>query len=129
MTISVQGYKDQNPDENYWETTLLAQSTVSANGTGSAIIVPRGANFLRAVLLIEGTVTGTTPTLDMSVEDSLDGVTWNTVITFAQKIATGHLDGNAVLGGFGNLLRVRYFVGGTSSPSFPVEVKALLRRI
>jgi hypothetical protein len=63
---------------------------------------------------------GTTPTLDVVIEDSLDGTNWNTVATFTQKTAAG-VQAVDVTGLFGDQLRVRWTVGGTT-PSFTFAV-------
>jgi hypothetical protein len=64
---------------------------------------------------------GTTPTLDVVVEDSFDGTTWNTVATFTQKTAVG-VQALDVSGQFTDQLRVRWTIGGTT-PSFTFDVK------
>jgi hypothetical protein len=63
---------------------------------------------------------GTTPTLDVVVEDSFDGTNWNTVATFTQKTAAG-TQAVDVTGLFSDQLRVRWTVGGTT-PSFTFSV-------
>jgi hypothetical protein len=65
---------------------------------------------------------GTSPTLDVVVEDTLDGVNWNVVGTFAQKAAAGREVINLATP-FADRLRVRWTVGGTS-PSFTFSVTA-----
>ncbi|MFE9098493.1 hypothetical protein [Streptomyces sp. NPDC007264] len=65
---------------------------------------------------------GTTPTLDVVIEDSLDGgTTWFTVATFSQKTAAG-TQAQDVTGVFSDTLRVRWTIGGTS-PSFTFDVR------
>lgn len=63
---------------------------------------------------------GTTPTLDVVIEDSLDGTNWNTIATFAQKTAAG-VQTVDVTGLFTSQLRVRWTIGGTT-PSFTFSV-------
>lgn len=64
---------------------------------------------------------GTTPTLDVVIEDSFDGgTTWNTVGTFTQKTAAG-TQAVDITGLFSDQLRVRWTVGGTT-PSFTFSV-------
>lgn len=65
---------------------------------------------------------GTSPTLDVVVEDTLDGTNWNVVGTFAQKTAAGREVVNLSTP-FTDRLRVRWTVGGTS-PSFTFSVIA-----
>lgn len=64
---------------------------------------------------------GTSPTLDVVIEDSFDGTTWNQVATFTQKTAAG-VQAVDVTGLFTDQLRVRWTVGGTT-PSFTFDVK------
>jgi hypothetical protein len=47
-----------------------------------------GGEFVRAQLNI-ASVTGTSPTLSVVVEDSIDGVTFNPIGNFTQKTAAG----------------------------------------
>ncbi len=63
---------------------------------------------------------GTSPTLDVVVEDTLDGATWNVVGTFAQRIGVGRQVINLSTP-FSDLLRVRWTVGG-GTPSFTFSV-------
>lgn len=66
---------------------------------------------------------GTTPTLDVVIEDTLDGTNWNVVGTFAQKTATGREVIN-ITTPFHGQMRVRWTIGGTT-PSFTFSVKAV----
>lgn len=77
------------------------------------------ASRLRAQLDVTAAA-GTSPTLDVVVEDTLDGTNWNVVGTFAQKIAAGREVIN-VTSPFSDRLRVRWTVGGTT-PSFTFSV-------
>lgn len=78
------------------------------------------ASTLRAQLNVTA-ASGTTPTLDVVIEDSVDGgATWNTVGTFAQKVAAGREVIN-VTTPFTGMLRVRWTIGGTG-PSFTFAV-------
>lgn len=63
---------------------------------------------------------GTSPTLDVVVEDTLDGTNFNTIGTFTQRTAAGRqvID---ITGLFTDQLQVRWTVGGTS-PSFTFTV-------
>jgi len=67
-------------------------------------------------------VSGTSPTLDVVIEDTLDGVNWNTVGTFAQKTAVGREVIN-ITTPFADRVRCRFTIGGTS-PSFTFSVVA-----
>jgi hypothetical protein len=64
---------------------------------------------------------GTTPTLDVVIEDTVDGTNWNTVATFTQKTAVG-VQAVDITGLFTDQIRVRWTIGGTT-PSFTFDVK------
>lgn len=82
------------------------------NGWGSA-------RTLRAQLEVTA-ASGTSPTLDVVLEDTLDGTTWNVIGTFAQRAGAGRqvIDVTSL---FTSRLRVRWTVGGTT-PSFTFSV-------
>ncbi len=66
---------------------------------------------------------GTTPTLDVTLEDTVDGVNWNPIATFTRLTGTGREVLN-VTEPFGDRLRVSWVIGGTT-PSFTFGVVAL----
>lgn len=63
---------------------------------------------------------GTSPTLNVVVEDTLDGTNWNQVGVFAQRVAAGREVIN-ITSPFSDRLRVRWTIGGTT-PSFTFSV-------
>ncbi len=67
-------------------------------------------------------VTAAAGTLDVVVEDTLDGTTWNVVGTFAQLTGVGRQVINLSTP-FADRLRVRWTIGGTA-PSFTFSVLA-----
>lgn len=77
------------------------------------------AKSIRAQLDVTA-ASGTSPTLNVIIEDTLDGTNWNTVGTFAQKTAAGREVIN-IETPFSDRLRVRWTVAGTS-PSFTFSV-------
>lgn len=99
--------------------TLAASAarTTSGNSTAGGGWAP--ATLLRVQLDVTA-ASGTTPTLDVVIEDSLDGSTFNTIGTFTQKVATGREVINIVTP-FADTLRARWTVGGTT-PSFTFSV-------
>ncbi len=74
---------------------------------------------LRAQLNVTA-ASGTSPTLDVVLEDTLDGTNWNVIGTFAQKVALGREVVNVTIP-FTDLLRARWTVGG-GTPSFTFSV-------
>jgi len=82
-----------------------------------------------AVILDVTAVSGTTPTLDVTIEN-LDPVSTktDTCLTFAQKtgVATEWKYAPDTNKKFGNIIRVKYTIGGTT-PSFTFTVTAIVR--
>jgi hypothetical protein len=65
---------------------------------------------------------GTSPTLDVVIEDTFDdGATWNTVGTFTQRVGTGS-QVISLSTPFSSNLRARWTIGG-SAPSFTFSVR------
>jgi hypothetical protein len=95
----------------------------SAARTASGDSGPQGGfgdeRTLRAQLDVTAAA-GTGPTLDVVLEDTLDGANWNVIGTFAQKTAPGREVIN-VTAPFTDRLRARWTVGGTA-PSFTFSV-------
>jgi hypothetical protein len=95
----------------------LARTT---NGNSGDLLRVYGGESVRAQLNISG-VTGTAPTLNVIVEDSVDGgVNYNTIGTFAQKTAAGREVIN-ITTPFSETLRVSWAIAGTN-PSFTFSV-------
>lgn len=97
----------------------VSEAGASASGNSGLLAGYGPAGSIRAQLDVTA-ASGTSPTLDVVVEDSLDGTNWNTVGTFAQKTAAGRevID---VTSPFSDRLRVRWTIGGTT-PSFDFDV-------
>lgn len=108
--------------------TLVGASTITSadNGTYSSAstVPPHARKFVieRAVT----TITGTSPTLDITVQHSFDGTTWYTLLALTQ-IVSGSASSTAAqflgtstdyLKPLGNFVRLAYAVGGSSSPTF-----------
>jgi hypothetical protein len=78
-----------------------------------------GSETVRAQLNVTA-ASGTAPTLNVILEDTLDGVNYNTIGTFAQKAAPGREIIN-ITTPFTETLRVSWTIAGTS-PSFTFSV-------
>lgn len=108
--------------------TLLASAARTATGTGSAVCgFSRYEKF--AAELVVSAASGTTPTLDVTLQHSIDGGTnWYTLATFTQKTATGsELKTESEVEAataevYGDCLRAIWTIGGTT-PSFTFYVK------
>lgn len=109
-------------DDYTWigqQQTPVASAARTAAGDSDSILGYAGAETIRAQLNVTA-VSGTFPTLDVVIEDTIDGTNWNTVGTFTQRTAVGRQVIN-VTTPFANRLRVRWTIGGTG-PSFTFSV-------
>lgn len=103
------------------ETAQPVASAARTTSSNSGALTGYGpAATIRAQLNVTA-ASGTTPTLDVLVEDSVDGgATWNTLVAFTQATAVTREVKN-ITTPFGDQLRVRWTVGGTT-PSFTFAV-------
>ena len=103
---------------------VLASGAQTATFTTSAVTADAGTVSL---LINVSAVSGTTPTLDCTVEWSNDGTTWavaDTADSFAQITAAKTT--TKAFTSKGLFLRVRGTIGGTT-PSFTVGITATAR--
>lgn len=134
---------------------LVSQQDIVADGT-SAVRGCEGASEI-AVLMKFGTITGTSPTLDVKIQTSYDdGTSWFDLAASAQIVGTDDdkefvvrtvardadggqdvasevVDGTLAAGTaktlpLGDRFRLKWDIGGTGTPTFPVEIWAILRR-
>jgi hypothetical protein len=97
--------------------TLHESAARTATGSGSALeLGDRGT--LRLILTVSA-ASGTTPTLDVTVETSFDGSTWRSAGTFAQR--TSAASERKSFPGCDRFVRISYTIGGTT-PSFTFSV-------
>lgn len=101
--------------------TLVTSAARAASGDDGGTTGWGHASTIRAQLDVTA-ASGTSPTLDVVIEDTLDGINWNTIGTFAQKVSAGREVIN-ITGLFSEQVRVRWTVGGTT-PSFTFSVAA-----
>lgn len=94
--------------------TVLTSAARTASGDAS-FDVPDGAIALLAQLDVTA-VSGTAPTLDVVIEDSLDGVNYDEVQAFTQRTAAGR-QRVAITTPISQRARVRWTIAGTT-PSF-----------
>lgn len=105
----------------YLEETVVASGARTASGNSGVLAGYGEASTLRVQLDSAGG-TGTTPTLDVVIEDSLDGTNWNTIGTaFTQVTAGASRQVKDINTPFADRIRVRWTVGGTT-PSFTFSV-------
>lgn len=116
------GLEDRTWQGKREQPVASAARTASSDSGVLAGLGP--AKTIRAQLNVSA-ASGTTPTLDVVIEDSVDGgATWNTIGSFAQKTAAGREVIN-ITNAFGELVRVRWTIGGTT-PSFTFAVDWIL---
>lgn len=107
----------------YTEDTLVVSAArTTSSQTGS--LTGYGACRKLRVILDVTAASGTTPTLNVVVEDLVDppGAKWATIGTFVQKTAAGFEVIN-ITTPFADNLRIRWTVAGTT-PSFTFKVVA-----
>jgi hypothetical protein len=121
---------------------LLEPSSITSTANGTAKFLGRNRSFL-AELRVGGDVTGTNPTLDVTVEQSADLSTWTEIAEFSQVIdeMVGYVDASPVsvrpevpgeaaltrtFSTTQDYVRAVVTVGGTATPTFPLtSVKVL----
>lgn len=102
------------------QAAVVASAARTVTGNSGALPGYSNVQTLRAQLNVSA-ASGTSPTLNVLIEDSVDGgTTWNTVGTFAQKTAVSREVIN-VTAAFTDMLRVLWTIGGTT-PSFTFDV-------
>lgn len=102
----------------------VASAARTATGNSGTRYGYGPASTLRVQLDVTA-VTGTSPTMTVLVEDTLDGTNWNTIGTFAAKTAAGRevID---ITNPFSDKVRYSWTVGGTS-PSFTFSVSEVVQ--
>lgn len=104
-----------------WNEQLVPSAARTTSGNSGIITGYGPATALRVQLNVTA-ASGTSPTLNVVVEDSLDGTTFNTIGTFAQKTAVSREVIN-ITTPFSDRLRVTWTIAGTT-PSFTFVVDA-----
>lgn len=102
------------------EEVAVASAARAVSGD-SGLLTGYGPTSTLRIQLNVTAASGTSPALDVVVEDTLDGANWNAIATFAQKTAAGREVLN-VTAPYADRLRLRWTVGGTT-PSFTFEVR------
>lgn len=101
--------------DRFATTTIAASAARTISGDTGTLPGYGPAESLRAQLDVTA-ASGTSPTLNVVLEDTLDGTNWNVIGTFAQRTAAGR-EVITVTTPFSDQLRARWTVGGTT-PSF-----------
>ncbi len=99
--------------------TLLESAARTTTASGTAVTGFAAARQL--VLQLQVTAaSGTLPTLDVVIQDTVDGTNYQTIDTFAQKTGVSR-EVIRLTSAFTDNLRVNYEIGGTT-PSFTFNV-------
>lgn len=114
---------DQRVEHYSTTETLVASAARTASGNSGVLAGYGPGKTIRAQLDVTA-VAGVAPALDVVIEDTLDGVNFYTIGTFAQRAAVGREVIN-ITTPFADRLRVRWTVGGTT-PSFTFSVTAFM---
>jgi len=101
--------------------TVVASAARTTTGNSGLLTGWGNASMVRVQLDVTA-ASGTSPSLAVVVEDTLDGTTFNTVGTFAAKTAAGREVINITVP-FSDRLRVTWTLTGTT-PSFTFSVVA-----
>jgi hypothetical protein len=100
--------------------TLQASAAMTVSGASAGLTGYAAARNL--VIQLEVTaVTGTLPTLDLLIQDTVDGTNWFTIATFTQVTAAA-VAVQRVSTAFTDQIRTSYTITGTT-PSFTFNVK------
>ena len=111
----------QNVASSGISEALVASGARTTSGD-SGILPGWGAATRAAFQLHVTAAAGTGPTLDVVIEDTLDGTNWNVIATFAQKTGASR-EVIRLTTAFADRLRVRWTIGGVT-PSFTFAVHA-----
>lgn len=100
---------------NSTQTPDIASSAITSTTIGASIIPTIGLSYTTSIVVTA--VTGTSPTMQVNIEESLDaGVTWFVTYAFPLITATGTFNSPSIQM-TGNRLRYNQTLGGTT-PSF-----------
>lgn len=111
------------------QITLASAVTITATGAQTEVALPATCKNCSGYMLVSGPVTGTTPSMTVTLQHSADAATWRDLVAFAAITATGSL--NAMRANTENLVpllpyvRASYTVTGTT-PSFGAVTIVLL---
>lgn len=104
---------------------LANQVDISADGNQADQTLPQGmadGNLVQFEMVVEGTITGTTPTLDMKVQGKDASGNYYDVGKFGQLAATGTFTNAAYASKGGKLLAFGRFLKGTTAWRYNADV-------
>lgn len=111
----------------YSEDILAASATQTSTGQTATLGGYGGSSSLRVYVNVTA-VSGTSPTMTINIQDTVDGSNWYTVgsSTSLTAVGTSAFEIGAGLGNnhvFADRIRVQWVLGGTT-PSFTFDVRA-----
>lgn len=98
---------------------MVASAARTTSAVSSAVVGYGGARLLRAQVDVTA-VSGTTPSLTVLLEDTIDGTNYYTIGTFAAKTAVGR-EAISITTPFTDTVRASWAITGTT-PSFTFSV-------
>jgi hypothetical protein len=98
---------------------IIESSARTTNGNSGDLLRVYGGESVRAQLNVTG-ASGTSPTLNVLIEDTLDGTNYNTIGSFTQKTSAAREIIN-ITAPFAETLRVSWTIAGTN-PSFTFSI-------
>lgn len=113
------------PSKDTLTTAAVASAARTATATGTAFDTDN-LDSITGTLTVT-VVSGTTPTLDVTLETTGDGTNYYTVGAFVQKTAAATADAK-VFGPLGALSRWKWTIGGTATPTFTFSISATADR-
>ncbi len=116
-----QGLRPESQVYGVWQETPVASAARTASGD-SGIFTGYGPAKQMIVQLNSAAGTGTTPSMTVIVEDSVDGTNWSAIQTFTAVTTTASVQVARITSAFANRLRVRWTITGTT-PSFTFDVR------
>ncbi len=115
----------ERPQGLYAEEDFAPSAARTASGDSGVYSGYGAASTLRAQLNVTAFTVAAGNTLDVVIEDTVDGTNWNVVGTFAQKTGVGREVIN-ITGVFSDRVRARWTIGGTPGATFGVRVVSQL---
>lgn len=110
-----------------YQKDIVVTGVKTVTGNSGVLDIDYGHYDSLIIQLAVSAASGTNPTLDVIVEDTLNGVNFYTIATFAQKIGTAvEIKRIAETAPFADKLRVSWVIAGTT-PSFTLEVKVMAK--
>lgn len=103
----------------------VASAARTATATGTAFSTA-GVDSVTGTLTVT-VVSGTNPTLDVTLETTADGTNYYTVAAFVQKTVAATADAK-VFGPLGSSSRWKWAIGGTDTPTFTFSISTTADR-